>query len=103
MVGYLEYWNNQKGFGFVVYPEDVDGGRKLIRYYLVQTRIQFLGVGQVKAGQWISFTPGPAPKDVAGGHAKPIAYNAEVFESKELASLINEKQAASAVTEVSHE
>jgi hypothetical protein len=92
MVGYLEYWNKQKGFGFVVYPEDVAGGRKLVRYYLVQTRIQFLGVDTVKAGQWISFTPGPAPKDVAGGHAKPIAYNAEVFESKELAQIV---QAAS--------
>lgn len=105
MTGRLEYWSEPKGFGIIVVREDVqDGvGYRLTRFYLAKHNINFVGVSEIKAGQYVQFRPGPIPPGVAGGHGKPVALDAELFESQTLAQLVDEKSATPVAQESSHE
>jgi hypothetical protein len=106
-IGKLEYWHEKgkefgKEFGIVVQRHDVEGGYKLVRFYLAKHRISFVGVNKIEANQWVRFTPGPTPPNIQGG-GKPLALNCEIYESQLLAQLVDEKSATPVAQESSHE
>jgi hypothetical protein len=103
VTGRLEYWSEPKGFGIVVVRQEEQNGYRLIRFYLAKHRINFIGVSEIKADQYVQFRPGPIPPGVAGGHGKPVAFDAEIFESQTLARLVDEKSATPVAQESSHE
>jgi cold shock CspA family protein len=100
-IGKLEYYNEPKGFGIIVKRQDVEGGYKLVRFYLAKHRISFVGVDKIAANQWVRFTIGPTPTNIQSG-GKPLALDAEIFESELLAQLVDEK-ATPVVQESNHE
>ena len=98
----LEYYNELKGFGILVKRQDVEGGYKFVRFYLPKHRISFVGVNKIAADQWVRFNIGPTPTNIQSG-GKPIALDAEIYESELLARLIEEKSATPVVQESSHD
>jgi hypothetical protein len=101
-IGKLEYFNEPKGFGIIVKRQDVPGGYKLVRFYLAKHRVSFVGVNKIEANQWVRFNIGPTPTNIQSG-GKPLALDAEIFESELLARLIEEKSATPVVQESSHD
>lgn len=105
MIGQIEYWDSkpQKQCGFIVVSVKVDNGYRLDRYYFRQSRITFLAVEHIQKGQFVRFIAGPAPVNPGPGGKplRPVALDVEVFETQQLASLVD--QAASRVEGGSHE
>ena len=67
-VGKVKWFNNAKGFGFIV-PED--GGDDIFAHY---STIQMEGYRSLKAGQEVKYDVQQAPK---GLHAENIDFNGE--------------------------
>jgi hypothetical protein len=80
MVGYLEWWSDEKHSGFIVTRVEVNGGWRLDRYYLAERSIIFTAVESIKTGNYVRFLPGPCPTNVAGAKPlKPAAFAAEIY------------------------
>ncbi|MFT4993241.1 MAG: CspA family cold shock protein [Paraglaciecola sp.] len=67
-VGKVKWFNNAKGFGFIV-PED--GGEDIFAHY---STIQMEGYRSLKAGQEVKYDVQQGPK---GLHAENIDFNGE--------------------------
>src|SRR5260370_25683834 len=85
--GVLVYWNPVQKFGIVECREPWNGGFKLTKYFLHQSKIIFI-VGEPRLDCFVRFEIDNRPKMkllMSGKPALPEAFAAEVYQTREQA------------------
>jgi hypothetical protein len=92
MIGKIEWWSPEKNSGFVVSEIPLGAKqRRLERFFFGGLQVVLLAVPEIKAGLWIRFDPGRAPRP----GLKVPCLRVEVWESQALAWQADKARGAS--------